>query len=324
MRTPQILVFFLSLSLLKTLSAETIVSIEQDIFTSQDARYESFEIIESFESGYVIQYKDADGNILYGIIASILTVYLPESLRALCTEWGYNKDQCETVYQLAKALVILKGSGIRQGIVNTYRWVVNGGGVRSYAKIETSSYKAVKIFKLILDAYRDKCSQGNGLPWENIQETEIHSSENSRYGTDEDLSNTVIGDYSVHSVYNYREGETYYYPFKGISGAVNISKVDNTRALINFSYTEQKKDWLGKLYEDTTTDKFDIRLALNGSDIVFKQIWQDNRNLYQKIWGVESTIVDGTLNSQTGEITLYERAKESNELVYRIHLKPIY
>lgn len=134
--------------------------------SGQGAKYE---IVEYSSACTIFKVTTNNGSTFYNVVAAVGTVFLPEIVYGICKRSVGNPDVCNAVYDVTTALVELKGEKIYRGITGGLQWLASRGKVKSTAAIKTTAYSIASGIKTVFEAYSERCSEGNGIPWQSIE-----------------------------------------------------------------------------------------------------------------------------------------------------------
>ncbi len=128
----------------------------------------SYKVIDSSSVVQVIEIKTNEGTIIYNVIAAIATNLLPEAVKGICSVTVGDPDACKIAYEATSMLVLMRGTKIYTGIVNSIKYIANRGIERSSATVETFTYKFASNVKSAFEIYK----KYGCINWDNVYQVD--------------------------------------------------------------------------------------------------------------------------------------------------------
>jgi len=136
----------------------------------------NYEVVMQSDYSTIVKLTDENNVTIFNVIAAVATIHLPDAIYGICKKTIGDPEICNAVYEVSSTLVSLKGSkiheGLTKGIRYTFNWIANRGIKESRATVETNSYQIAKQLKKVFEAYREKCSGDDGIPWKSVNYNE--------------------------------------------------------------------------------------------------------------------------------------------------------
>lgn len=220
-------------------------------------------IVEEGESASIIQLEDQNGNVIYHVIAGIVTDFLPEAAEFICNKTVGDPDICATVYDATSILTILpRGKiyrGIKKGLQKSFNYIVKKDKKKSTALIKTDSYKSAQGIKDMFASQRKACEKNDGIPWESIGYQEPDDFENM-IALDNSTESFISFQLSIYGVewekFEIQEGYSQSYSISSVEDGCFI-KINNKTG----DYETEMKLESFKRYKikyNTSTEKYEI------------------------------------------------------------------
>lgn len=115
----------------------------------------------------IIQINE-DGEVTWQVVATIGTVLLPETAKAICIRAIGDEDICNVVHKVTSTLVEIRGRRIVNGVYRGFKWIASKGKFKSSAVVSTTMFDVALRIKDVFEAYREL----GCVEWEDVNAPE--------------------------------------------------------------------------------------------------------------------------------------------------------